>query len=137
MPLEWAISQHTETAQNIHQSQYSNTGDTSIKDAVNASLEKAIDLLPNNIQDDSLYFLVEWHSHNNTLSIVVTDDTKQKEAPEVVQCVFATDASTTTDNYAENIQFLTRDYLTTSGGFIRFSLVAVFGLGERRKVELL
>jgi hypothetical protein len=136
MSLQWAVSQDDHSTQHIHHSQYTETADAPLKHAIDNSIEKAIDLLPKNILDDSLYFLVEWDQHNSTLQLVVTDDTKQKEAPEVVRCTL-TLADNKTHANIETIHFLVRDYLTTSSGFIRFSLVAVFGLGDRTQVELL
>ncbi len=136
MSLTWAVSQDTNTSQRIHYTQCAGTEADTLKHAIDTSIEQAIDLLPKNIQDDSLYFLVEWLQHNNTLQIVVTDDTKQKEAPEVVRCTIALDDNKCSENI-EKIQFLVRDHLTTSGGFIRFSLVAIFGLGDRSNIDLL
>jgi hypothetical protein len=85
MNTEWVITTNTETQRSLHKTQCTETNEAAIKQAVDDSLEKAITLLHNNIQDDSLYFLVEWHNHS-TLTIVVTDDTKQETAPEVVCC---------------------------------------------------
>jgi hypothetical protein len=140
MPLDWIITQHKQTAQNLHQADCHGAGSEQIKDAVESSIEKAIALLPNNIQDDSLYFLVEWHKDNTTnmtrITIVVTDDSKTKESSEVTTCAFSI-SDEEQDQYAEKVRYWIRDYLTTSGGFIQFSLVAVLSLGDRGKTELL
>jgi predicted nuclease of restriction endonuclease-like RecB superfamily len=135
MNTEWVITTNTETQRSLHKTQCKESSEAAIKQAVDNSLEKAIHLLHKNIQDDSLYFLVEWHNHS-TLTIVVTDDMKQETAPEVVCCELLI-TEDKKEYYAERIHFWARDYLTTSGGFIQYSLVAVFGFGDRNKAELL
>ncbi|MFT5420964.1 MAG: hypothetical protein ACI9D5_001717 [Candidatus Endobugula sp.] len=137
MPLDWIITtstKSTKTSQQLHQANSSDT--TNIQHGIGACIEKAITLLPNNINDDSLYFLVEWCSNSSTLSVVVTDDSKQKESPEVTSCSFSMINASAVESIG-NVKYWVKDYLTTSAGFIQFSLVAVFGLGNRDKVELL
>ncbi len=132
MPLDWVINKNQKTEQLLHEAISNDNNDTGIKQAVENSIEKAISLLPTNIQNSSLYFVVEWNSNLSALTIVVTDDTKQKESAEVVTCSFSSK-----EGYAEKMQHWVRDYLTTSASFIQFSLVAVFSLGNRQKVILL
>jgi hypothetical protein len=134
MPLDWIVTKNTETTQHFHQANSSDA--ENIQHDIGACIEKAITLLPNNINDDSLYFLVEWCSNSSTLSVVVTDDSKQNESPEVTSCSFST-TNESSEQFIDNVKYWVKDYLTTSAGFIQFSLVAVFGLGNRDKMELL
>jgi hypothetical protein len=134
MHLDWIITKSTQTTQHLHQAKSSDT--EHIQHSIGACIEKAITLLPNNINDDSLYFLVEWCSNSSTLSVVVTDDSKQKESPEVTSCSYSMINEGPAESI-ERVKYWVRDYLTTSAGFIQFSLVAVFGLGDRDKMELL
>lgn len=135
MNINWEIINNETTEQNIHQAYCAERDEASIKNAIDTSIEKAVNFLPNNVQDDSLYFLVEWLEDTNTLNIIVTDDSKHKESPEVTRCIFSHIDKPLID--PEKIQYWTRDFLTTSGGFIRFSLVAIFCCGDRNKTVLL
>lgn len=140
MSLTWDISQTDHPSERIHSATFQNLGNQDfgedvLKDAIDNSLQKAISLLSENIQDDSLYFLVEW-TNNRNFTIVVSDDTKQKIAPNIVCCKLPI-PSEKEAYFNEKIRFWARDYLTTSNDFIHFSLVAVFSFGDRNKTELL
>ena len=100
--------------------------------AIAACIEKAVWLLPQNIHDTSRYFLCEWNGEQSLLSIVVSDDSKRRDAENIAQCRFAA-----ADFDAETIRLWIRDYLTTCAGFMHYSLVAMFHTGNRSHCELL
>jgi len=136
MSIEWISTQHTEKTQYSHQAHCKSNDESVIKKAVDETVEKSISYLDENIRDDSLYFLVEWKSDDSSLTIFVSDDTKQKESLHIVRCSF--DCQTDGNNInGDTIQYWTRDLLTTSANFIRFSLVAIFSQGDRQRTVLL
>jgi hypothetical protein len=112
-------------------------GENSHQQAVNQSVDKAIELLPLNIDDDSMYIIFEWDAQQLLLSIAVTDETKTKDAERCVQCRFSRFDSSDMDDTTEDIRYWIRDYLTTCDAFMRFSLIAIFHSGDRQRVDLL
>lgn len=137
MHLEWSSTTSAHQNQQIHHANCNSTDNEQKQKAINESLDKAIALFPNNIQDDSLYFLTEWDETTSTLNLLITDDTKKIESKEVVRCQFLKTNNDQDESTSDDIKYWIRDYLTTSSGFIRFSLVAAFGTGNRERMELL
>lgn len=135
MSLEWKVDNKSST-QVTHFSVCEDSHELAVKQAIEESVEKAISLLANNIRDDSLYFLIEWHSDTSTVNITVTDDSKTKASAETVSCQCRIDDGNSSA-YALAVQDWIKDYLTTSSSFIRFSLVAVFRLGSQGQSILL
>ncbi|MGS2717288.1 hypothetical protein ACVBE9_03895 [Eionea flava] len=142
--MEWTTEKNTDNTQTVYYSHCKNNNEAAIKHAVNQTLEKAISYLYDNIQDDSLYFLVEWNNDDQSLAVVVTDDSKQKESKHKVHCDFSeignskvVDENTPSPIDVSSIQYWARDLLTTDTQYIRFSLVAIFSQGDRQKTQLL
>jgi hypothetical protein len=81
--------------------------------------------------------LFEWDEDNASLSIVVSDAKKAHDSPQMVKCCFKALSENMPSDYAENIHFWIRDYLTTCAGFMRYSLVAAFHTGNRNACTLL
>lgn len=111
-----------------------------VSEAVNASVLKATQMLRENVSDESMYFMFEWLPQNKILTVVVTDETKTKDAPLVLVCeltLVEEAASCPSEELAEQVQYWIRDYLTTSSEFYGVSLVAVFQTGDRSKTVLL
>lgn len=139
MQIEWSSNNRTSDA-NDNEKQIihfvSNPEHFTTKELVEGCVEKATSLLHINIEDESLYFLIEWNQQDKQLSIVVTDDSKQKDSKELTQCKL-TDDTQSCDELAENIQYWARDYLTTFDAFINYSLVALFHQDTRQKTRLL
>ena len=108
---------------------------TSLKDALETCAAKAISLLDKNIQDDSLYLVFEWSPDTTQLNIVVTDASKQQDAPISVGAYFVQfdKAETTT----EHVRFLLSDYLASCSAFFSYSLVAIFHSSSREHSTLL
>ena len=116
-----------------------------------ACIDKAVSLLDVNITQDSCYFMCEWNKRLSILSIVVTDDTKALDSLHIVQGQFKREgidvddgfdqlrftSKEDEDSFANNIQYWLRDYLTTSTGFMAFSLVAAFHCSDRVESVLL
>jgi len=121
----------------------------SLELAVQESIEKAVSFLPDNVVDESRYFLFEWDIEYSTLTIVVTDDTKKNDANFVVKCRMSAlneeinniksdqEKEEKKFEYSDFIKYEIKDYLTTCSSFMQFSLVAVFHNKTRDKIELL
>jgi len=115
-----------------------------VKDAIENCADKAIELLKNTVQDDSLYLLFEWDLSTASLTVVVTDASKTHDSTESVQCVFSgvqtkfSQADETQQlEYADTVKFWLHDYLTTCTAFFSYSLVAIFHSSTRKNTELL
>ncbi len=114
-----------------------NATQLSLKDGLEACAAKAISLLNDNIQDESLYLLFEWNPQASSLNVVVTDASKQQDAPISVGADFEqTDIGTDTDN-TEQVKFLLSDYLASYSAFFCYSLVAIFHGSNRADTSLL
>ena len=122
---------NTITQQTNHIANFLSDEKDKLKLATEACAEKSIGLLADNIQDNSLYLLFEWNPAKSTLTVVLTDDTKQHDAPHSVTGIFAGLSD------SELIQFWLYDYLTTSTTFLKFSLVAIFHSSTRSNTQLL
>jgi hypothetical protein len=119
--------------------------------AVIDCIDKAVSLLPDNIGDNSRYLLFEWDVNRSELTVVVTDDAKEKDSKHIVKCTLvslakkmkALEAVSQEDWEAKTQEMtdLTREwihnYLTTCAAFMRFSLIAVFHNDSRNKTRLL
>jgi hypothetical protein len=140
--LNWTTN-HTGT-QIVHAISVAETSEKTVRQIIEASADKAIQLLKQNIQDDSLYLLFEWSVSEAKLNIVVTDANKTQDAPESVCCVFSSLAIELARenedqrlNYVESVKFWLHDYLTTCTAFFSYSLVAIFHSSSRNNTELL
>ncbi|MBN8431875.1 hypothetical protein JF535_13550 [Microbulbifer salipaludis] len=143
MKLNWEIdkdraltgaAKQNDREHSIHHSTVVGASEQDIQLAIDASVEKACELLENNIQDDSRYLLFGWDSEVSTLTIVVTDDDKRHDSRDVVQCHLVTGGQ---QPDPEDIQFWIKDYLTTCAPFLRYSLIAAFHRGSRATCTLL
>lgn len=114
----------------IHTSGYDGLDEAGIKSTLGECVEKAIGLLDENINDESLYLMFEWCPLSFFLTIVVTDSSKVKDSKNVVKCAFP-------KLETENVQFFIRDYFTTCSSFMNCSLVAVFHSDKRSESRLL
>jgi len=110
-----------------------------LRQTAEACIEKAVSLLPQNIQNDSLYLLFEWHPTDAALKICITDASKTRDAPETVYCAFPVLLQQPDDvpNQIESVKFWLHDYLTTCTAFLSYSLVAIFHSSSRAYTELL
>lgn len=128
----------------VHSISISETSEKTVRHLIEASADKAIQLLKKNIQDDSLYLLFEWDANHAKLNIIVTDASKTQDAPESVCCIFsslATELARESEEqrfeYTESVKFWLHDYLTTCTAFFSYSLVAIFHSSTRNNTELL
>ena len=147
--LEAAVGSKIEHV--IHLAYFKELGEDKLKLAVINCIDKAIELLPQNIGDDSRYLLFEWDVVHSTLTIVMTDDSKEKDSRHITKCIMsALDekmnelASTSEkawenkrEELSESVKYWIHNYLTTSSGFMRYSLVAVFHNESRKNTQLL
>lgn len=137
--LIWTPS--TAHGRTSHNSVVVETSDTIVRESVEACAETAINMLNDNIQDDSLYLIFEWNLIEAELVISVTDSTKTKDAPHSHRCVFSGVAKgLKTENqqdYADQVKFWLHDYLSTYAPFFQYSLVAIFHSSTRSQTELL
>jgi hypothetical protein len=138
--LNWTTTETLNTI--IHSTSELEINESKICKTIEACADKAIGLLKANIQDDSLYVLFEWNEVLTTLSIVVTDATKQNDAKQSVCCTFSNLALDLVYQeqkaaYTDSIKFWLHDYLTTCTAFFSYSLVAIFHSSTRTNTELL
>lgn|GEM_PF-486265 len=124
----------------LYHMEVESTSDVLIKRYIEVAIEQAITLLHENIVDQSVFFMCGWHPQTSTLRIAVTDDTKKNESPHCVQVIFsglqrewqniATESldryQERQEHYTDQVRYWLRDYLTTSNGFMRYSLVSAF-----------
>lgn len=82
-------NQHTGNDRVIFISEVTDTDERNLRLAFEACAAKAISLLTNNIDDDSLYLLFEWNPLTSAINIVVTDSQKVKDAEQQVTCTFS------------------------------------------------
>ena len=133
MTLEWN-EQAQQEGTVLYTLNCAGNDEDAIKAGVEAALEKAVSLLDRNVRDDSRYLLCEWDADAARLQVVVSDDSKTKDAPEAVECCFEPfDAALD----VALLQFLIRDYLTTCTAFLGWSLLAAFHEGDRQRSRLL
>ena len=160
MNLNWAMSKRQNPAETalgdnieyvVHECRYEGNSDRDAQQAINACVDKACALLEQNIREDSRYLLFEWDVENSTLTIVVTDDSKQSDSRDIVKCHFSAidqrlnpaDADPHSEwqsdlsEFADDIQFWIRDYLTTCTQFLNYSLIAAFHRESRANCTLL
>ncbi len=131
-----------------HSCDFVSLSNEQLKLAMQACAGKAVSILKENIQDESLYLMFEWSPEDSILTIVLTDAAKQQDACQKVTGVFlelnrslnqltpaarAEQTQTTT----ELIQFWLYDYLTTCSEFFKYSLVAIFHSSTRNNSQLL
>jgi hypothetical protein len=146
--LHWASSPNEEaidaygnqTQGHIYFFDCTATDEKEIRNTVNQTIDKMVGLLRSNVWDSSRYCLFEWDKKTKTLDIVVTDDDKKVNSPDIVRChISAFDDSPDQDTGAEieNLQYWIQNYLTTCTDFFNFSLIAVFHSESRNKTTLL
>ena len=145
--LNWVISDKNQTSENpikLHQATCQQTDTGQLKLAVLESVDKAISLLSDNIIDESRYLLFEWAPRAAELKIVVTDDDKAVDSSQVVVCYLNGSKESSKlldDSHIEEFTITVREWihnhLTTSAGFMRFSLIAVFHNDTRKHCRLL
>lgn len=142
MNLNWTVKTEANPSQTapgddtvyvIHHSSFAGTSDEDVQHAINTCIDKACDLLDKSIQENSRYFLFGWDNASSTLTILVTDETKAHDSPDVVKCDF----SGTQQLDPEDIQYWIKDYLTTCAPFLRYSLIAAFHQESRASCTLL
>jgi hypothetical protein len=128
---------HWQTQASTQGTHYSliNSTHFSLKEALENCAAKAISLLNNNIQDDSLYLLFEWNPETSALNIVVTDASKQHDSP--LSVGVSVEQLEKSEDTTEVVQFLLSDYLASCSAFFRYSLVAIFHSGNRANSNLL
>ncbi|MBV1909217.1 MAG: hypothetical protein KUG78_07825 [Kangiellaceae bacterium] len=156
--LNWVANEQIQTLadgtnveQVVHFASINEITESALKAAVIDSIDKAVGLLNENIEDDSRYLLFEWDVTNSTLVIVVTDDSKESDSRQLVKCkLLALDQQMTelanasenereskAEEYSELVQGWIHNYLTTCSAFMRYSLIAVFHNESRQKTKLL
>jgi len=121
----------------LHTITTTETSDLALRKTIEHATEKAISLLEQTIQDDSLYLMFEWNAAERYLQIIVCNAQKTNDAPEQVRAYLQGNSPHSADELREQIHYWLHDYLTTCSAFFRYSLVAAFHTGDRNKTELL
>ena len=143
MPLDWitkienslpGAAQASDREYTIYQANAEGKTAQSVQHAIERSIDKACDLLKDNIEDDSRFLLFGWNAETSTLTILVSDDEKYRDSQGVVQCQLTANGLQLDP---EDIQFWIKDYLSTCAPFLRYSLIAAFHRGSRANCTLL
>jgi hypothetical protein len=152
--FEWVVD-HNESPSNanlkghsaqcvVHRAHSQGFTESELNSAVIHCIDKAVSLLSENISDESRYFLFEWDASHSCLSVVVTDDTKKKDESQVVTMQLndwskmnSDDPSFVREHFSEILREWIHNYLTTCGGFMKYSLIAIFHSDTRNKTVLL
>ena len=146
MTLDWQEKTQVlspERSLQLYTAECTGVTDIALKQAVSNCVQKAIEHLHSNIQNDSMYLLFEWSKTNALLTAVVTDELKQNDANIVIQCQFQKlsqkplQTEDEMQQYADNIHFWIRDYLTTDNAFLHYSLIAIYHDSSRDNTRLL
>ena len=117
-----------------HQTSLTEDDVTSAQALVNLTIDKSVELIPLNINDESLYLLCQWEPEASEFSVILTDDTKSKDSRYIARCDLS-GLSQDIDN--DTIQYWTKDHLSTCSEFFRFSLVALYSAAGRQQTVLL
>ena len=148
-PFEAVVGIKTEHV--VHLALFKELGESNLKLAVIDCINKAVELLPKNINDNSRYFLFEWDIVYSTLTVVTTDDSKESDSRHIVKCIMSTLdermnnlASTSeekwevkTEEFSQLVRGWIHNYLTTCNGFMKYSLIAIFHNESRKNTKLL
>lgn len=121
----------------LHTTTTLDSSDAALRKSIEHTAEKAISLLDNNIQDDSLYLMFEWNASESYLHVVVCNAQKTNDAAEQVRIYIQDMRTHASEELNEKIHYWLHDYLTTCTAFFRYSLVAVFHCGDRTRTKLL
>lgn len=113
------------------------TTESGIKSSALEVADYALSLLGESINDDSLYCLFEWDDEQSQLTIVVTDHSKSNDGKHIVTIQFNGLNQASFEEKVEALKFWLRDHLTTSGDYLKFSLVAGFTRNKRETIELM
>ncbi|GLQ29537.1 hypothetical protein [Litoribrevibacter albus] len=113
-----------------------------VKSAIVQCADKAFSMFDETVLDTSMFCLFEWQADEGTLTVVVTDETKQSEGKHRVSVVLPELRGEQSEDFLEpdfleDMQAFIRDYLTTCLPFLQFSLIAAFSLGNRQTVKML
>ena len=133
MILNWNLQKDQHS---IHTAHVVACDDVTIKNAIEATVEKAVSHIGDNVKDESRYIIFEWNADAASLSIAITDDTKTQDAHHIVVCVFS-DFKIDAQESAVYVRVLIMDYLPVCSGLMKSSLVAVYHSEGRNRTSLL
>lgn len=140
--LNWTTNQNQMSTQ--HCATTPDTTEQQVRESIEGTAEKAIQMLTENIQDHSLYFLCEWNPKDAELNICVTDASKSHDSPHSYRCklsglatALAQASEKEIQDYAGMVKFWLHDYLSSYAPFFKYSLVAIFHSSTREQTELL
>lgn len=133
----------------VYLAQSDKSEDLEVKQDIDECIAKAIELLDENVKDQSMYLLFEWDIENSKLTAVVTDESKKNDSSQVVECQFtsindrlqafkaSSDSDVAVEDCVGKIRYWIRDNLTTNVDFFQFSLIAAFHSSSRQECVLL
>lgn len=132
--LEWQTTHHSQ--QQIFRGRCDAGDYSGLQQAFDQCAEKATQLLPEQIQDSSRYLLFSWQ--DTTLTIVLTDDTRQRDGNFAVVCEFPNlHTALAGENTDEILAYWATDYLASCSAFLQYSLLAAFTRSGRDRLQLL
>lgn len=139
MPLSWnELKSETEAGEKIAIfAECGSDGPQEQRLAINEMVDKTVELLPLEVQDESMYLVFAWDAVAGRLSAAVAGEGKVIHGQREVCCQFSALAGSADAELFEVIRFWVRDYLTTCNEYMRFSLIAVLHSGDVRRAVLL
>lgn len=120
------IQENNSDARVLHRAVSAENTQDSIKCIVLECATYAFSLFDENVKNESMYCLFDWDYAQQTLTIDVTDPSKQILAKHTVQLILENyDAYLTgKEDQLEQMQLWLHNFLTTSAEFLQYSLVA-------------
>jgi len=134
--VDWA-SDLLANEQQQHTLIYQTTTFDDAKAAIIVCADKAFSLFDETVLDSSMFCLFEWKADEGSLTVVVTDETKQNEGKHRVTLVLPQFRDDLSEDFIEDTQAFIRDYLTTCLPFLQYSLIAGFSTGNRSAMRML
>ncbi|CAA0102960.1 Uncharacterised protein [BD1-7 clade bacterium] len=134
MPILWndpiALA---DSGQTLHLASINDGEEKATQASVDQATAKAVELLPDSLFDDAMFMLFEWNSDKHQLDINITDAGKKQNADIIVRVIL----DGTYVPGVELLKYWLKDYLSSSTGFLHYSLIAAFTDADRQSVQML
>ncbi|AWF82087.1 hypothetical protein BTJ40_15310 [Microbulbifer sp. A4B17] len=145
-PSLFGLGDSADTEYEVHRSESGAKTTEGIYQDLSEALQLAISKLDENVNDNSLYFLIGWEPLSAAVTISITDDNRSNDSKVVVRCHFVGLASQYDSDVerhdalaklSDDLRFWCKEYLSTDQGFSQFSLVALFAVDSKDKTVIL
>lgn len=146
-----ASTNATESIGTVYHAECVDSANKSVVNAIQQCIDKTMNLLSANVVDESRYLMFEWDKTSSTLTIAVTDHTKENDSENVVKCIMSgldkdmqnirdlskSDWDEKVNAYSFDVKYSINEHLTTCNEFLRYSLIAAFHSDSRKKSILI